>query len=251
MTDNMKKLITFGDSWVIGVGAGYQKGQTPTEYKAIAWSNIQSYPKSFRSLISKNYDLENINFSNGGSSNQRQFRKASEYFIKDERIDKDAVVLWGLTSVYRTEYFSTPKSDFVDVFLPTDNNAISKILAVKCFDEAIETDRLFYQIKLFNSFFSNMGIKNYWFNIFNEHKFPGKIDNLLFDGNSLLSYLVNDYNSNNQYHKSIWEDTDRKITRAKDDGIVNPYSLHPTQESHIKITDLFEKEINFKTGEKI
>jgi len=246
----MKKLITFGDSWVAGVGAGYQKGQTMTEYKTIAWSNIQSYPKSFRSLISKKHYLENINFSNGASSNQRQFRKASEYFLMDNLIDKDIIVLWGLTSVYRTEYFSTHKRDFVNIFLP-DEDPFSKILAVKSFDEAIETDRLFYQIKLFNSFFSNMGIKNYWFNVFNEHKFPDKIDNLLFDGNSLLSCLINDCDPNNEYHKSDWSDTDRKITKAKGDGLVNPYSFHPTQESHIKIADLFKKEINFKTGEKI
>ena len=40
------------------------------------------------------------------------------------------------------------------------------------------------------------------------------------------------------YHMSqYWTDCPR-ITKAKELGLVNPYSLHPTRESHVKIADM-------------
>jgi hypothetical protein len=66
----------------------------------------------------------------------------------------------------------------------------------------------------------------------------------------LLSLLLKDNEPNNKYHKSNWLDTDRKITKAKDLGLVNPFSLHPTEDSHKIIAGLFENEIDFTTGER-
>jgi len=244
----MKKLITFGDSWVFGVGAAFKKGMSKVDYTSVAWGE-ESERLSFRSLLSKKHDLENVNFSKGGSSNQMQFRKASEYYLGDQQFGQDDFVIWGLTSVHRTEYFDPHKKEFVNMFFAQPKDSLQKLLTVKMFDEAIETERLFYQIKLFNSFFAMHGVKNYWFNVFNEHKFPGAVDNLLFEGSSVLSLILDDKEPNDKYHKSDWEDADRKILKAKDSNLVNRISGHPTAETHMKIADLFEKTIDFKTGD--
>ena len=61
----MKKLITFGDSWVWGVGAGYNINQTRNEYFKDAWNQTVANTYSFRAILSKKYNLENINFSHG------------------------------------------------------------------------------------------------------------------------------------------------------------------------------------------
>ena len=247
----MKKLITFGDSWVWGVGSGFTKGMTKDEYDAIKEDPAIAGKNCFRRLLCEEHDMENINFSEPASSNQRQFRLASEYFLKEGNIEKDSVVLWGLTSVYRLEYYDSVRNTFKNTFLSDGEDTISKLVAMKMFDEKIETERLFYQIRLFNSFFAQQGVKNYWFNIFNDHKFTGTVDNLLFDGSSLLSEITNDKQPNDKYHLSNWHDTDRKIVKALESGMVNPFTKHPTKDTHQKIADLFGKTVNFKTGDLI
>lgn len=253
------KLITFGDSWVFGVGANYQKGMSPNEYKKIAWTETE---KCWRVLLNQRHNLNNTNFSFGGSSNQSQFRMASEFYIKNnlrrqlskskDKINHNTIVLWGLTSVYRTELFDCSSAKYESFFLPTKNfgNKFSQVYLENHFNEEQETIKLYYQMELFNSLFKEMGLKNYWFNIFNEHKFPNQIDNLLFDGRSLLSLMVGDYAPNDYYHKSNWEDTDRKIINATQMGLVNPYTHHPTIDGHKIISDHFDKEFNFNTGER-
>jgi len=247
----MKKIITFGDSWVWGVGSGFTTGMTKKEYDNIKEAPAIAEKNCFRTLLCKEHDIENINFSAPASSNQKQFRLASEFFLRDGSMEKDSVVLWGLTSVYRLEYYDSVRNMFKNTFLSDGEDTISKLVAMKMFDEAIETERLFYQIKLFNSFFAMHGVKNYWFNIFNDHKFPGTVDNLLFGGSSLLSEITHDKQPNDKYHLSNWHDTDRKIIKAEESGMVNPFTKHPTKETHKKIANLFQKALDFKTGEKV
>tara|TARA_R110001592_G_C12921175_1_gene728507 strand:- start:54 stop:797 length:744 start_codon:yes stop_codon:yes gene_type:complete len=247
----MKKLITFGDSWVWGIGAGYEKGQSRDEYMKL-FQNKSYTDKSFRRLLAHEYGLENKNFSSGGSSNQRQFRIASEFFIKNkDRLSDDMVVLWGLTSVYRTELFDVKSEEFISIFMPDNIPGIelfSKIYTTKYFDEVVETYRLYYQIELFNSLFKGLGIKNYWFNVFNEHQFPKVPDNMLFGGRSLLSLLIDTDLKDSSYHKSDWDDVDWKITKAKDTGLVNPHSGHPTQAGHLKIFEYLRDELGEDLG---
>ena len=99
------RLITLGDSWVFGVGADYQEGMSYKNYKDIAWNQSKN---CFRQLISNQFDLENLNLSKGGSSNQAQFRLAlNTFFGKDKiNVQETDIVLWGITSVFRTELWS-------------------------------------------------------------------------------------------------------------------------------------------------
>ncbi len=255
----LKNLITFGDSWVWGVGAGYQKGQSKENFKKIS-DNTKYTKNSFRSLICNQFGLKNRNFSAPGSSNQQQFRFASEFFLgsklhnltkkHDHNFTQENIVLWGLTSVYRHEVWNKHTAVYDNIFM-TSNEKYAKNYVMHHFDENLETDRLFYHIELFNAFFKLTNVRHYWFNIFDEHVFPRKFTNMLFNGVSLLSLLTEDYAQNDQYHMSNWNDTDRKITKAIQMQLVNPHSLHPTQTGHKKILDLFNTQINFTTGEKL
>ena len=240
-------LITFGDSWVYGVGAGYTYDRPVTkEIYESSRDSDEFVNCSFRILLAERMGLRNINFSRGGSSNQKQFRRASEYFLRDKNVIKNSIVLWGLTSVYRNEFYNTKLNDYENFFIPdvTRDIVLSKVLSVRYMSEKVEVEKLYYNIALFNHFFKSIGIKNYWFNIFNDHDYPNKVDNILFNGNSLLSVLINDYKKNDQYHKSVWaEATDRKIKTALKNKLVNPISQHPTKESHSKIANLLYNEL--------
>ena len=103
-----------------------------------------------------------------------------------------------------------------------------------------------HQIQLWNAYFKSIGLKNYWFNIFNDHVWDFQNDNFLFDSISLLSCLIEDRTPNDHYHKSDWNDVDRKINRAKDMDLVNPYTGHPNRSGHRKLADLFKDELTKK-----
>ena len=245
-------LVTFGDSWVYGVGAGYSSENPVTEkvYKEKRVSD-EFLNCSFRILLAKKMGVKNINFSAEGSSNQKQFRLASEYFLRDKNIIKNGIVLWGITSVYRNEFFDTIKNNYDNFLIPDihRDRVLSKILSVRYLSKKVEIEKLYYNMELFNYYFKSVGIKNYWYNIFNDHEYPNKMSNILFKGNSLLSVITNDYKKNNLYHKSIWESTDRKIKTAIKNKLVNPISLHPTKESHSKIANLLHNELQSPKGE--
>lgn len=245
-------LVTFGDSWVYGVAAGYTfKNPIPKEVYREKRVSDEFLNCSFRILLAKKLGVKNINFSAEGSSNQKQFRLASEYFLRDKNIIKNGIVLWGITSVYRNEFFDTIKNNYDNFLIPDihRDRVLSKILSVRYLSKEVEIEKLYYNMELFNYYFKSMGIKNYWYNIFNDHEYPNKISNILFKGNSLLSVITNDYKKNNLYHKSIWESTDRKIKTAIKNKLVNPISLHPTKETHSKIANLLHNELQSPKGE--
>ena len=157
-------LITFGDSWVYGVGAGYTYDSPVT--KEIYESSLDSdefVNCSFRILLAERMGLQNINFSRGASSNQKQFRRASEYFLRDKNVIKNSIVLWGLTSVYRNEFFNTKLNNYENFFIPdvTRDIVLSKVLSVRYMSEEVEVEKLYYNIELFNHFFKSIGIKRF------------------------------------------------------------------------------------------
>ena len=240
-------LVTFGDSWVYGVAAGYTyKNPISKEVYREKRVSDEFLNCSFRILLAKKLGVKNINFSAEGSSNQKQFRLASEYFLKDKNDLKNGIVLWGITSVYRNEFFNTKLNKYENFFVPdpTHDIILSKVLSVRYMSEKVEIEKLYYNIELFNYYFKSIGIKNYWFNIFNDHKYPNYVNNILFEGNSLLSVLLNDYEKNDIYHKSVWGvTTDRKIKTALKNKLVNPISQHPTKETHSKIANLLYNEL--------
>ena len=234
-------FITFGCSWTYGVGVNYTKSMEKNEFEKNAWNENVCNSNSFRGLISKKFNYKNINFSAGGSSNQEQLHKAQDFFPSIENVG-NLIVLWGITSIYRYELYNSETKQWQSYFL--DNNTLaSKIILKKHFDETAEISRLEKQIIFFNDYFKHKNIKNYWFNTFNNHSFQNQIENFLFNGKDLLSILINDFEPNSNYHLSGWIDTDRKIQKAKNIGLVNPFSLHPTQEAHKILADVFEKEI--------
>ena len=73
---NTTLLITFGCSWTFGIGLNYIAGMSKDEYKQNKVNSNLIQEHSFRAKLSKKYNLTNINFSQGGSSNQLQFRQA-------------------------------------------------------------------------------------------------------------------------------------------------------------------------------
>lgn len=140
------------------------------EWSQDAWNTKICNSKSFRGILSKKYNLKNINFSKGGSSNQEQFYRAELYFGSNifesqlQQYDK-IIVLWGLTSIFRN--MKGPASNPGSYFL-TDKNYKESLIH---FDEDLELHLLKTKIHFWNRFFKTNGITNFWYDSFNTHNY--------------------------------------------------------------------------------
>ena len=76
----MNTLLTLGCSWTLGIGANYTEGMSDKEYFSIR-NQPPHRNNAFRLILADHYNLNNQNLGIGGSSNQRQFRLAKEYFF--------------------------------------------------------------------------------------------------------------------------------------------------------------------------
>ena len=175
-----KLLITFGCSWTYGVGAGYQPGMSMSDLRDIAWDNSIANTVSFRGIISKKLNYTNKNFSAGGSSNQKQFRLAKEYFSSKE-FDRDReyydeiVLLWGITSIYRDELYSNLTDENINFTHHDNNRRRNKSLDLYLkyfFNDDNEIRKIALDVLFWDKFFSKNIITNYWFDTFNHNDYP-------------------------------------------------------------------------------
>jgi hypothetical protein len=212
----MKRLlITFGCSWTFGVGVGYTHDMSSEEYKDIAWDKNSCNQLSFRGLLSKKYNLININFAEGASSNQRQFRKAKLFFSSSEfkRIQTqfdEILVLWGITSTARNELFFNENRELINFFYGDSTKSIvSKIMAVDCYDHSHEVFCLATEMLHWNDFFKNLNVKNLWFDTFNHHDYHIPTPNILHYEKMYKLHAGNDWPSWEQFIVNEFDVTDQ------------------------------------------
>lgn len=174
-----KLLITFGCSWTYGVGIGYSQGMSESDFRQIAQDKELADRLSFRGLLCKQFDLYNKNFSIGGSSNQKQFRFAKQYFCSNEfttdtQLYDQIIVLWGITSLYRNELYSNTNDTLINFFynnnIGPDKKFINQYFK-HVFNETNELRELSLEILFWDNFFRGHNVKNYWFDTFNHHDY--------------------------------------------------------------------------------
>ena len=177
-------LITFGCSWTFGVGIFYYKGMTEKEY----WSHPKAFKthNTFRSIIAKELNADNLNFSIGASSNDKQIRFAKHFFssqqFKDLQNEYDDIkVLWGITSTSRIECWDYKFKDINNLILAPGrryltghhsvNDGLSKTYLRYFYDQDHKVFELAKEMHFWNSYFESLGITNYWFDSFNHHDY--------------------------------------------------------------------------------
>ena len=259
-------LITFGCSWTYGRGVGYENGMSREEYRKISYTKEICDKYSFRGILTERWGCKNINYASSGSSNMKQFRHALEHF--KDKPKKKTIVLWGITSLFRHEVWCNDIKGYNDIlygyalsdaFIPSlikskygrkekkkgvDVNQYLKYH----FDIENQTQILCDQMNHWNLFFESIGVENYWMDTFDHHNYPCKISRMLFDQRprrDLLSIISNNQNED-KYHdiRSLYLQEKNAKNEAERKGIVNPFTCHPTKESHIKIADSIDEEIN-------
>ena len=75
-------FIFLGCSWVYGKFINWELNAKNTPDVDPLFEAEQARLHSFRSLLVNHYDVDHVSFAEGGSSNERQFRFASEFFLQ-------------------------------------------------------------------------------------------------------------------------------------------------------------------------
>jgi len=254
-----KILITFGCSWTKGVGAGYgkeYKSKNKVDFRTKCWDCSLNDPYAYRSLLCKKYNLENIDFSLGGASNQNQFRLSEQFFVSKEfdNIQKEnqgnIYVMWAITSTARGEFYANHLNKFKTIIYNArkDKNDLeynlSKLIAYNFYNHNAEVKVLNNRMKHWNKYFEAFGIKNIWVDTFNHHEYSEPVNNLCFKDDiprDLLSKITK--NKFKIQHVSDWLDSCIITENAIENELLNPYSKHPTSKGHEVIAEILSPEI--------
>tara|TARA_R110002126_G_scaffold204516_1_gene351906 strand:+ start:6 stop:782 length:777 start_codon:yes stop_codon:yes gene_type:complete len=249
-------FITFGCSWTEGVGSTYYPEMKNEEYQLQCWDSTKNVINAYRTVLSTKYNLVNLNFSEGGSSNQKQFRLAKEFFGSTEFLQlkndhQTIIVLHAITSTARNELYSVNQKTLVNRHYaqPEADDPLFPTVLKYSYDHDNEVKQLTMEILFWNSYYKSLGIKNVWVDTFNHHAYNKHIPNLIAedkDPRDLLSMLCfkNGMQSpDTKYHKSNWKIDSNRISYLMMRGVVNPYSYHPTKEAHIQIADYLSPSI--------
>jgi|TARA_Y100000289_G_scaffold30904_1_gene30580 hypothetical protein len=246
-------LVTLGCSWVKGIGSYYDEKMTLDEYREHQKDEEYVKQYAFRTLLAERNNLEAVNFGVGGSSNKKQFRKATEFFSSPEFEEyqnkySTIIVLWGLTSTARTENYDTKHEDWVNFLYgsdPKDPDYIefNDLMLKRFYDNQAEINALADQMKHWNEFFKCKGVKNLWFDILNHHDYPYEFDNLCMDDDGsprdLLSRITT-HKTRDRFHFSVWKSDCARTEKGVFTKTLNPYSNHPTKKGHEKIFNLLD-----------
>tara|TARA_B100000902_G_scaffold383398_1_gene422227 strand:+ start:805 stop:1482 length:678 start_codon:yes stop_codon:yes gene_type:complete len=207
-------LLTFGDSWVTGEGAGYTKGMTQIRYDELFKRNEDiCWEKGWRKKVVDHFDIDHLNFSTFDGSNTQQFQLAKEFFIskKFQELTKtkdNIIILWGITSLKR------------------DSSQLKNL----------EIDILHWNqyLKLLNKGIGST-ITNFWFDTFKSKEYGIKISNFIGIESSkrdLLSLLCLNFNGTSNQIGTGFEYAERN-------KLIDPYTYHPRPEQHSVIADYF------------
>lgn len=242
-------LITLGCSWVKGVGAHYEEGMSEEEYMLHRNNNEYVAPYAFRTLLAERNNLELVNFAEGGSSNARQFRRATEFFSSKEFEEyqnkySTIIVLWGITSTARNEFYDSKNKRYAQLFYARDSRSEYKLLRQlmleQFYDHQEEVKQLANKMKHWNDFFRGKGVKNLWFDIFNHHAYNVEFNNLCLDYPRDLLSQITSHKQKDRFHFSNWAIDCSRVRKGMISKTLNPHSKHPTKKGHEKIFDLLD-----------
>lgn len=175
-------LITFGCSWTFGVGAAWQRWHDLDQYNAVAWDQDLCFQQGWRGKLCARLGCQNVNFSKGGSSNQKQFRRATEFFSSPQwqrlRTQYHNIkVLWGITSTARNELYCLERGYLWNFFYhkPSDH---SRFFLMHSYDHDHEVEILHRDMRHWNHFLQSQNVDVHWFDTFNTHDYANRVPGL-------------------------------------------------------------------------
>ena len=270
ITTKKTLLITLGCSWTFGEGAGCEPGMSLKEYDKIRYSSDYAWDFGWRRYVVEHFDVDHVNLGESGSSNQKQFHYAKNYFLsskfaKDYKNHEHIIVLWGLTTLRRNFMYFKDSKMYENIFLKEENvfqtkwntnrDKMTKALYRFCYDDDVALREVQSDILHWNQYFRLYPkIKNFWFDIFGSKKYTTKIRNFIDgdkDKRDLLYRICKNHLSREvekwkiegreNYDPNFLDKYSTCFGYAEEHDLVNPYSFHPYKTGYKFIGDYFIK----------
>tara|TARA_Y200000002_G_scaffold200446_1_gene165420 strand:- start:151 stop:966 length:816 start_codon:yes stop_codon:yes gene_type:complete len=253
-------LITLGCSWTYGEGAGCEPGMSHKEYEKIRYSSDYAWKFGWRRHVVEHFDIDHVNLGEPGSSNQKQFHYAKNYFLsskfaKEYKSHQNVIVLWGLTTLRRNFMYFKESEKYENMFLEQKNffqttwntpkDKMTRAVILYCHDDKVSLRELQSDIQHWNQHFKLYPkIKNYWYDIFGSKNYTTSIRNFI-DGDKekrdLLYRICKNHASEENIDPQFLDKYSTCFGYAEDHGLVNPHSLHPYKTGYKFIGDYFIK----------
>jgi len=262
-------LITFGCSWTFGQGSAYKEGMSNEEYDKIYLDPDLCWENGWRKYVVDHFDFEHLNYGIGGSSNDKQFRLAKQFFVSNKfkelyQQGRKIYVLWGTTSVNRYDFWVKDEWKYEHIFLTNvkdedvhpdqfgeDSSAIDHIahcLNKYSYNEPARVKELEFEFLHWNQYFKLLGIKNFWYDTFSSFNYSVKPSNF-FGANEirrdLLSVLVDNHRKTTKLGKlpTFFADDFRYACRH---NLLNPYTYHPKNDGYKQLGEYMIKNLQEK-----
>lgn len=248
-------LITLGCSWTFGEGSGYKEGMTLKQYEQIQHDENICWENGWRKPVVEHFGFDHINIAEGGSSNDRQFRLAKQFFVSKKftelyQSNKRIIVVWGTTSLNRYDMWLKENNRYEKLFLQNiDTDMIrfggpmehlSFAIDRYSYYEPARVKELELEFLFWNRYFKLLGIKNFWFDTFSSYKYSITLPNF-FDGdkknNRDLVSVIADNHKKKVNFKSLFPVDNFQY--ALDNDLLNKYSFHPKKDGYKVLAEYF------------
>ena len=270
ITTKKTLLITLGCSWTFGEGAGCEPDMSAKEYEKIRYSSDYAWEFGWRRYVVEHFDVDHVNLGESGSSNQKQFHYAKNYFLsskfaKDYKSHEHVIVLWGITTLRRNFMYFKDSKMYENIFLKEENvfqtrwntnkDKMTKALYKYCYDDDVALREVQSDILHWNQYFRLYPkIKNFWYDIFGSKKYTTKIKNFIDcdkPKRDLLYQICKNHlgeevekwkiEGRENYDPNFLDKYSTCFGYAEEHGLVNPYSFHPYKTGYKFIGDYFIK----------
>lgn len=164
-------LIAVGCSWVAGAYMDTDPTTTDFDYNHEVDPEFRRQ-HSFAGLVQQRLGLDQIHFiARNGASNDDQIRNLIA-FIDTHKDDYSQIfVLWGLTSIYRWEVYSSSLGYIEDSAFGRDTHKPEVLEEIKYYyshfwNKEYELEKLGNKVLLASGYLESLGIKHLFFNSF-------------------------------------------------------------------------------------
>jgi hypothetical protein len=251
-------LVAAGCSWVAARAIDTDPSATDFDYTHVEdTAFVDQY--SFAGILREQLGLDKlILLAVHGSNNTTQAHKLID-FIESHKDEYDKIfVLWGLTSIYRWEMYSSvtkqTESCMVGGYYKNQELADEvKHYFIKFFNEDYEVQKLTHSVLLISNYLTNNKIDHLFVNSFQGRKLPTNLTKHFYKAdeqdNDLLSFLCKKNSVKLSQSSVPWlnlldkelQYSNKSVKALQELCMLDRATAHPTVEAHQLIaTELYD-----------
>jgi hypothetical protein len=253
-------LVAAGCSWVAGAYMDCDPAVTEFDYNHVVDPEFRRQ-RSFAGLLQQQLGLDQIHFvARNGASNDDQLRNLMAFLDRKRDNYSRVFVLWGLTSIYRWEVWSSSLGYIEDSAFGRDTHKPEVLEEIKYYyshfwNREYELEKLGNKVLLLNGYLKSLNVEHLFFNSFQGYSADNlNIKNIEEKSFYLPAVVENDLASllckkNNIYIKqskmpflnllrpAAKQMNSSNIRELQQSGWLDCATAHPTVKAHQLIAD--------------